>query len=248
MKYKMIWDFHSHTRYSHGKGTIEESVIIGMKRGLKKVAITEHGPGHLAYGVSMKKMKEMKVEIEKLKDLYPEIEIVFGVEANISTKGNLIDVKPEEMNFFDIVLAGYHYGILGAFSGENFLAAKFKRAENASIEKAKKGSLLVRNTEMVVNALYKNDIFMLTHPGDKGPFDILELAKACEATDTLMEISNWHPHLDEAGIKTAAKTGVKFAISSDAHSPERIGGFTKGLKRAQNAGLDLSRIVNIERI
>jgi putative hydrolase len=244
----MIWDFHSHTRYSHGKGTIEESVIIGMKRGLKKVAITEHGPGHLAYGVSMKKMKEMKVEIEKLKDLYPEIEIVFGVEANISTKGNLIDVKPEEMNFFDIVLAGYHYGILGAFSGENFLAAKFKRAENASIEKAKKGSLLVRNTEMVVNALYKNDIFMLTHPGDKGPFDILELAKACEATDTLMEISNWHPHLDEAGIKTAAKTGVKFAISSDAHSPERIGGFTKGLKRAQNAGLDLSRIVNIERI
>ena len=219
-----------------------------MKRGLKKVAITEHGPGHLAYGVSMKKMKEMKVEIEKLKDLYPEIEIVFGVEANISTKGNLIDVKPEEMNFFDIVLAGYHYGILGAFSGENFLAAKFKRAENASIEKAKKGSLLVRNTEMVVNALYKNDIFMLTHPGDKGPFDILELAKACEATDTLMEISNWHPHLDEAGIKTAAKTGVKFAISSDAHSPERIGGFTKGLKRAQNAGLDLSRIVNIERI
>ena len=193
-------------------------------------------------------MKEMKDEIEKLKILYPEIEIVFGVEANISTKGNLIDVKPEEMDFFDIVLAGYHYGILGAFSGENFLAAKFKRAENASIEKAKKGSLLVRNTEMVVKALYKNDIFMLTHPGDKGPFDILELAKACEATDTLMEISNWHPHLDEAGIKTAAKTGVKFAISSDAHSPERIGGFTKGLKRAQNAGLDLSRIVNIERI
>lgn len=248
MKYKMIWDFHSHTTYSHGKGSIEESVIIGIKRGLKKVAITEHGPGHLAYGVSMKKMKEMKVEIEKLKNLYPEIEIVFGVEANISTKGNFIDVKPEEMDFFDIVLAGYHYGILGAFSGENFLAAKFKRAENASIAKAKKGSLLVRNTEMVVKALYKNDIFMLTHPGDKGPFDILELAKACEATDTLMEISNWHPHLDEAGIKTAAKTGVKFAISSDAHSPERIGGFTKGLKRAQNAGLDLSRIVNIERI
>jgi putative hydrolase len=101
---------------------------------------------------------------------------------------------------------------------------------------------------MVTKALYANNIFMLTHPGDKGPFDILELAKACEATDTLMEISNWHPHLDEEGIKTAAKTGVKFAISSDAHSPEKIGGFTKGLKRAQNAGLDLSRIVNIERI
>lgn len=248
MKYKMIWDFHSHTTYSHGKGSIEESVIAGLKRGLKKVAITEHGPGHLAYGVSMKKMKEMKEEIEKLKILYPEIEIVFGVEANISTKGNFIDVKPEEMDFFDIVLAGYHYGILGAFSGQNFINAKMKGGENGSVSKAKKGSLLVRNTDMVVKALHANDIFMLTHPGDKGPFDILELAKACEETDTLMEISNWHPHLDVAGIKEAAKTGVKFAISSDAHSPEKIGGFTKGLKRAQQAGLDLSRIVNIERI
>ncbi len=248
MKYKMIWDFHSHTTYSHGKGSIEENVIIGMKRGLKKVAITEHGPGHLGFGVSMKKMKEIKEEIEKLKILYPEIEIVFGVEANISTKGNFIDVKPEDMDFFDIVLAGYHYGIMGAFSGQNFLSAKMKRADNGSITRAKKGSLLVRNTEMVVNALHTNNIFMLTHPGDKGPFDILEMAKACEETDTLMEISNWHPYLDEDGIKIAAKTGVKFAISSDAHSPEKIGGFTKGLKRAQNAGLDISRIVNIEKI
>ena len=168
--------------------------------------------------------------------------------VNISTKGNFIDVKPEDMDFFDIVLAGYHYGIMGAFSGQNFLSAKMKRADNDSITKAKKGSLLVRNTEMVVNALHTNNIFMLTHPGDKGPFDILEMAKACEETDTLMEISNWHPYLDEDGIKIAAKTGVKFAISSDAHSPEKIGGFTKGLKRAQNAGLDISRIVNIEKI
>jgi putative hydrolase len=196
----------------------------------------------------MKKMKEMKEQIEKLRILYPEIEIVFGVEANISTKGNFIDIKPEEMDFFDIVLAGYHYGILGAFSGENFLNAKFKRANNGSVGKAKKNSLLVRNTDMVIKALHNNNIFMLTHPGDKGPFDILEIAKACEETDTLMEISNWHPYLDEDGIRTAAKTGVKFAISSDAHSPEKIGGFTKGLKRAQNAGLDISRIVNIERI
>ena len=248
MKYKMIWDYHSHTTYSHGKGSIEENVISGMKRGLEKVAITEHGPGHLAFGVSMKKMKEMKEEIEKLRGLYPEIEIVFGVEANISSKGTFIDVKPEDLDFFDIVLAGYHYGVFGAFSGENYLNAKLKKVNKSSIDKSKKNSLLVRNTDMVVKALHTNNIFMLTHPGDKGPFDILELAKACEETDTLMEISNWHPYLDEAGIRIAAKTGVKFAISSDAHVPEKIGGFTKGLKRAQNAGLDLGRIVNIERI
>ena len=152
------------------------------------------------------------------------------------------------MDFFDFVLAGYHYGILGAFSIENFIGNKMGRGENSTVEGKSKRSLLVRNTDMVVKALYENNIFMLTHPGDKGPFDIYELAKASSDTNTLMEISNWHPHLDVEGIKIAAKTDVKFAISSDAHSPKRVGGFLGGLKRAEEAGLDLERIVNIERI
>ena len=248
MEYRMIWDYHSHTTYSHGKGSVEDNIVEGVRKGLQEVAISEHGPGHLTYGVRMKKMAEIKEQIEKLQSLYPEIKIRFGVEANITTKGNFLDVKPEEMEFFDFVMAGYHYGIMGAFSAENFAAAKMKRDQNRSMEGTKTRSLLVRNTEMVIRALYSNNIFMLTHPGDKGPFDILALAKACEETDTLMEISNWHPHLDVEDIRVAGKTGVKFAISSDAHSPKRIGGFTKGLQRALDAGLDVERIVNNEKV
>ena len=248
MEYRMIWDYHTHTTYSHGKGSVEDNVGEAVKKGLKEVAISEHGPGHLTYGVSMAKMKKIKEEIERLRPLYPQIEIKIGVEANITTKGNLIDVKPEEMDFFDFVLAGYHYGILGAFSIENFIFNKIGRGKNDSVEGAGKGSLLVRNTDMVVKALYENNIYMLTHPGDKGPFDIYELAKASSDTDTIMEISNWHPYLDVEGIKRASKTDVKFAISSDAHSPNRVGGFLGGLKRAKEAGLDMERIVNIERI
>ncbi len=41
---------------------------------------------------------------------------------------------------------------------------------------------------MVINALRNNDISILTHPGDKGPFDIRKLAEVCAETDTLMEI------------------------------------------------------------
>ena len=45
-----------------------------------------------------------------------------------------------------------------------------------------------------------------------------------------------------------AKENVKFIISSDAHSPERVGTYEGGLLRAFRAGLDPERIVNIKRI
>jgi putative hydrolase len=39
---------------------------------------------------------------------------------------------------------------------------------------------------------------------------------------------------------------VSFIISSDAHTPEAVGRPEIGLERAERAGLELSRIVNLE--
>ncbi len=248
MEYRMLWDYHTHTTFSHGKGSIEDNVKVAVKKGLKKIAIADHGPGHLTFGIKREDIPKMRKEIDRLRPLYPQIEIYLSVEADISRKGNGIDIKDSEKSLFDFIIAGYHFAALWGSAAENFIATKFGRDENDSIKYAARGSLLVRNTEMVVKALYKNDIFMLTHPGDKGPFDILEIANACVATNTLMEISNWHPYLTTEGIRLAATTHASFALSSDAHRPERVGGFEKGLRRAMEAGLDPERIVNIERV
>ena len=77
---------------------------------------------------------------------------------------------------------------------------------------------------------------------------MLPIAEACADTDTLMEISTWHPHLTVEEIRIAAQTDAQFIISSDAHVPGRIGDFEGGLERAMEAGLDLSRIVNLRKI
>ena len=101
---------------------------------------------------------------------------------------------------------------------------------------------------MVIDCLRKNDISILTHPGDKGPFDIRAIAEVCVETDTLMEINTWHGHMTEEEIKIAAEVeGVQFIISSDAHTPDRVGDFKDGVERAIRAGLDLNRIVNIRK-
>lgn len=88
-------------------------------------------------------------------------------------------------------------------------------------------------------------IHTLTHPGDKGPFDIDQIAYACARTKTLMEICGAHPYLTVEGIREAAKHDVKFIIGSDAHRPEDVGTFVPQLERALEAGLDIKRIVNI---
>ncbi|MDD6880048.1 MAG: PHP domain-containing protein, partial [Firmicutes bacterium] len=81
-QYRMVYDHHTHTVFSHGKGTIEDNVKVASAKGLKSVAITDHGPGHLTYGIKRGKLIGMRQEIERLKPLYPDMEILLGVEAN----------------------------------------------------------------------------------------------------------------------------------------------------------------------
>jgi len=189
----------------------------------------------------------MRAEIERLKLVYPEIEILLGIEANIIDKGNNLDISIEEAKLFDCVLAGYHFGVLNAYSLNNFginMVRKIVRKPSKPNETI--GSLLNKNTNMVIKAIMENDIKILTHPGDKAAFDILKIGEACALRDTLMEISSWHEHLNIEELKILAKTKVKFIVSSDAHKSERIGDCSEAIKRALDAGINMSRIVNIE--
>ena len=241
-QYRMIYDHHTHTTFSHGKGSIEDNVKVAVEKGLKSIAITDHGPGHLTYGIDRNKIKVMRDEIERLKLVYPQIEILLGVEANTLRVAPYIDLTEEEKKGLDIVLAGYHFGILRAGMVPNYIS------NHTGLFAGDSSSLKVANTAMILNALYENDIAILTHPGDKGPFDIEDIAKACVDTNTMIEINAKHKHLTIDEIKLASKYDVKFVIGSDAHISSKVGSFEEPLKRALEAGLDPERIVNIEKI
>ena len=242
-KYKMLFDYHTHTTFSHGKGSIEDNVKEAVKKGLEAIAITDHGPGHMTYGIKREDVPIMRAEIEKLKPLYPQIKIYLGVEANIIDTGNNLDVTAEEITQYDFILAGYHFGIRECYSAANFMYS-----HGIGTGKKRTAFLRERNTKMVVKAIEENDIKILTHPGDKAPVDMAKVAKACAKKGVLMELNMKHPHLTVDEIKIAAKEDVSFIISSDAHISEKVGTFEAALKRAMDAGIDLSRIVNIRKI
>jgi len=241
--YKLLYDYHTHTVYSHGKGTIADNVKAAHEKGLRGIAISDHGPAHVFYGVKRDKIKAMREEIDKLKSVYPDMEIFLAVEANILHAGNGLDVSHEETSDYDFILAGYHFGVKNGYCIENFLNTK----TGFSFSGSKR--LLVKNTEMVVKSIYENPIKILTHPCGKARFDISEIAKACADRGTLLEINASHKNLTIEEIKLASKVaGAKFVVSSDAHVPERVGDVEAAVKRAIDAGLDLSRIVNVARL
>ncbi len=244
-EYRMTYDLHTHTRYSHGwifphgKGTIDQNIVAAQQQGLAGIAISDHGPGHYMYGLKRRKLPEMRAEIERQKKMNPGLNIYLSVEANIMQSENGLDVGKDEQGQFDFLLAGYHYGVLHCHSMANHLGGQ-------SSEGARRSRLIAVNTDMYLKALYENDIKVLTHPGDKGPVDIKEVAKACAETKTLMEINSHHEHLSAEEIRIAMEEDVLFIIDSDAHTPANVGVYQPGLLRAAEAGLDLKRIVNIE--
>ena len=150
----MIFDYHTHTTFSHGKGSIEDNVKAAAEAGLSALAITDHGPGHLTYGVKRSDFSVMRDEIERLKPLYPQVDIYLGVEANIVSVRNYLDVTEEETAGFDFILAGYHYGIPHGYCVSNWLDAHGLLPGCGT-------SLLVKNTDMTLKALYENDIKIL---------------------------------------------------------------------------------------
>lgn len=235
----MTFDYHTHTVFSHGRGSIRDNVQEARSKGLEAIAISDHGPGHLTYGIKRSALPEMRNQIDELNKEFDDIDIYLSVEANILKTGNHLDVTKDEFKDYDFVIGGYHYGVTKGYCISNWLS-------NRGIMNFKK--LMVKNTDMTVKAIYENDLKILTHPGDKGPFDTMELAKACSDRGTWMEISTHHKNLTVEQIKIAAKTDVLFVISSDAHIPQRVGTFEGGLARAMEAGLDPERIVNIRRV
>ncbi len=239
-EYRMTFDYHTHTVFSHGKGSIEDNVKVAVGQGLEAIAISDHGPGHLFFGVKREDFPIMRGEVERLRPLYPNIGIFLSVEANIIYKGAGLDINSEEAKLFDFVIGGYHFGIPGGYCARNWLQAYLWRGRSNK-------KLKTKNTEMIVKSIYENKMRILTHPGDKAEVYMEEIAQACAHTNTWMEINSWHEHMTVEEIKEAASKPVTFVISSDAHHPSRIGDFKPALKRAIEAGLDLERIVNIKR-
>ena len=216
------FDFHTHTQYSHGKGTILENAVAAKEKGLEGIGITDHGFSHPAFGMRRAKLKMMRKECEEAKDK-TGVQVMLGIESNILGVSGKTDVKPSDFEHLDLFLAGVHRFVLyDKFSdyfklfGANFVTSSLKM--NAS------NSLIRDTTLSYINAIKNNPIDILTHLNFCCYSNSLEVAKCLADYGTYLEINTKKVHLtDEEWQNIVDKTSVNFIIDSDAHSPNRVG-------------------------
>jgi putative hydrolase len=237
-------DYHTHTKFSHGKGTVEDNVRAALAKGLKKIAISDHGPALFALGVqSPDTFLEIKREVEKCKKKYPGIDVLTGVEANVvSLKGEL-DLPKKILDQLDLVMVGLHPLTIPLDFKEGGSLLFHYWGGKCSKRLKKKSRIL--NTKVLLETVYKNKVDVITHPGHKMSIDTKELARACVKTNTALEINAKHSDWQRDFIETAKRTGVKFVLGSDAHSPAEVGELEAALRLTEAAGLGPEQVLNV---
>jgi putative hydrolase len=240
---RLIADYHTHSYFSHGKGSIECNVRQALARGLKRIALTDHGFAQPLMGMTGEKLTQMRRIINGLNRKYAgQIEILLGVEANVVSMDGRIDVPDRFLPLLDILSVGLHRMVLTTSQGYVW---RVKWALNAStVLKGMRGRLARSCTEALTAAMNRYDVDILTHPGCHYPVQIEQLAAAAAATGTAIEINSAHGMPLACDLKLALNRGVNFAIGSDAHRPERVGDFAVELELARQANIPAGRIIN----
>ena len=230
-----MFELQPHTTFSHGKGSIEDNVLVAIARGLTKIGIADHGPGHRGYGVKRADIPKMRAEVDRLNRIYGDkIEILLGMEANVMGYDGEIDVTEEEKKYLDYILVGFHYGIVPvSFKGFwNFMIVN----NLAKVIPALQKTAIRRNTDAFIRIMEKHDVYALTHPSAKAKTDPTRLGAAAAKHGVLLESNEKHDSLSAEEIALAAQAGAQFLVSSDAHKPGDVGHFPHALDRLKKAG------------
>lgn len=241
---KIFADYHTHTIYSHGKGTIRDNVEAAVKKGLREILISDHGSSHVTFGVKRSNFPVMRREIDELQKEFHDIKIMLGVEANLISMDGDIDVNEEEKKYFDMLLMGFHNGAMPVSIGDGF-RLYIKNYTSFVLPSLREGCRKA-NTDAYIKALERHKIDILTHPGAKIDIDIKRLARAAGKAGTALEINSSHHNLTYEYLVEASKEDVRFVIDSDAHIPGNVGNFSWAVATAERAGIPVSRIINAE--
>ncbi|MBR1925377.1 MAG: PHP domain-containing protein [Clostridia bacterium] len=239
MKYQLTADYHTHTYRSDGHGTIEGNIQEAIKKGIKTLAITDHGPFHNKKSRCPFDYQLInKFELKKLQKKYPQIKLLSGIEANlISLRGDL-DITKHQQQAFDIIVMGQHKTPHGlkfwdniSWRLRNFFPTNKWRREKV--------------TKAYLKAMENNKITILAHLNRYIKANIKPIAEMAAKKNILIELNGKRVDLTQSEIDDCVKAGVKFVISSDAHYSERVGDPKAVWEFLETHNVPKDRIVNI---
>jgi putative hydrolase len=211
------------------------------RKGLKEIAITDHGLNHIILGLKWWKVEQSIKEIEELRKEFSDITIYMGIEANIIGTRGIIDIKPEQLPYFDIILCGFHKPArpdrLRDYPGMYLQSYLPFHLQNKFMVR--------RNTKAYVEAIKNNPIDVITHINKSVKVDCGIIAEVAAECGTYIELSSRHSTLMTEDMEAMLDTDVKFIINTDAHIVKTIGVTAGAEALIAQYGIPLERIVNV---
>ncbi len=219
-------DLHLHTLASPcAYSTLAEMVRAAADRGLKAVAITDHGPG-LQGGLDRLQFNYPTV----LPKEYLGVRLYHGVEANILDPDGDLDLHGAELAALDLVIAGIHPGTPYA------------------------GATTSDHTRATVEAMANPAVRIISHPHNMHfPVDMAEVVAAAAATGTWLELNpRYMGSLKQPEtlaqsrkmLTLAAESGVRVCVDSDSHFLATVGQFTEAIAVLEDVGFPAELLVN----
>ena len=219
-------DLHTHTIASdHADGSWEEMAQAAFEKGLQAFAVTEHGPSiarcpHIGYFANLPKIAPKNLPVMML----------YGVEDDLIDTDGRTALPDEVKAQLDIVLLGTH---------------TFGWVRNVLLSDIKKG---------LYKAMVNPHIDVISHPVNPWyPMDYVEIAKVALDTNTVLEFNLSKIDFQEKTwrefLGVAAEYKLPLIISSDSHSPDRIGfdnlpyEWLEGIEPSQIMNRDLPTVV-----
>ena len=237
-------DYHTHTYYSDGKGSMEDNVKAAASKGLKQIMISDHGFNRVIKYLKRDEIDELRVEADRLSKLY-NIKVFIGVEANLISAEGDIDVTSEDMKKLDFIVCGFHKIIrpkkfmdyFRVFLPNYFYIISGFNPSEYRIKK---------NTEIYIKMLEKNKIDILAHPNHDFKIDVPAVARKAKEVGTLFEINGRRIEWSDNDVMQMNLDRIMFILSSDAHKGEQVGNVTRGENLIKKYNIDLNCIANLK--
>ncbi len=198
-------DLHMHSTYSDGRDTMAQMAAACAALGYEYMAISDHSNGAAASRtLSVGDIGRQRDEIARLREQFPQIAILHGVEVDILLDGSL-DFADAVLEGFDVVLASLHE------SG---------RQDGPTL------------TRRCLQAIRHPLVNVITHPANRlvgrtAGYDLEwdALYAAAAQTGTALEIDGAPAHLDMDGerARAAVAAGVTVVLDSDCHRARWLG-------------------------
>jgi histidinol-phosphatase (PHP family) len=229
-------DYHNHTKLcKHAEGEVYQYVEKAISLGIKEMAFTDHMPlpndFDIAHRMSEKEMDIYVEWVSNAKSRYPEIKILFGIEADYYEGFEEYTEKYLNQYDFDLVIMSIHF--MKNWPQGNWVF-KYDFPERSYKD------IYIEYLQAIMNGLKTRLYDVVGHldiiktPGQSMsnlvPSELSKVMKEIKKQDMVLEINSSgfrkkveEPYPELSMLDIIRENDVAICVGSDSHAPDQVG-------------------------